>query len=475
MVPPQSQSLATTVSVGKKQLLKNLLEKALAIPTLVAEGCCMPRYATEDSAAADIFANIPKEIVLKPGAAILIGTGLRVAIPMGYEIQIRPLSKLALRYQVTVLNAPGTIDSDYRGEISVLLINHGKADFVILPKMKIAQIILKNVSQGDFSTNNDELEEERKNQLIRIPTKAAETAALPTYATVGSAGADISAHLKERCLIPPGAAAWIPTGLQIAPPKGYELQIRPRSGLAAKYQVTVGNAPQTIDSNARDDELTVLLINYGKTPFFVEPGMRIAQLIIAPIVRAQFINGHSKPQDSCNIAPEHFPPAQNSAITIAAEVSPGAILPSYVNDTAACAKLHAFIPNEIVLPAAATTLVPTGLRLTIPSGYELQIRPINSVVSVINAPASVCPNQKGEIGIILINQGASDFRISPGMAIAECAITTQTLARFSVEKSSLDITARAEGGFGHSGLGTYTTRDVKFITQTRRHKEEHGG
>lgn len=453
MAPPQPQSLATTLSVGKKKLLKNLLEKALAIPTLAAESCCLPRYATEDSAAADIFANIPKEIVLKPGAAILIGTGLRVAIPVGYEIQVRPISKLVLRYQVTVLNAPGTIDSDYRGEIGVLLINHGKADFVILPKMKIAQIALTQVSQGDFSQDSDELEDP-DSKRIKIPTKAAESAALPTYATSGSAGADISAHLKERCLIPPGAAAWIPIGLRIAVPKGYELQIRPRSGLAAKFQVTVGNAPQTIDSNARD-ELSVLLINYGKTPFSVEPGMRIAQLVVAPIVRAQFINGSNKPQDACNIAPQPNPATKNGAITIVAEVAPGAILPSYINDTAACAKLHAFIPNEIVLPAAATTLVPTGLRLTIPSGYELQIRPINSVVSVINAPASVCPNQKGEIGIILINQGASDFRITPGMAIAECAITTQTLARFSVEKNSLDVTARAEGGFGHSGLGTY--------------------
>lgn len=471
MPPSQSQSLATP-STGKKNLLKNLLEKALAIPMLAAEGCYPPRYASEDSAAADIFANIPKEIVLKPGASLLVATGLRVAIPIGYEIQVRPLSKLALRYQVTVLNAPGTIDSDYRGEIGVILINYGKADFVILPKMKIAQITLKQVLQGDFKNGlakessaslataleerkfSSETDQDLENQRIRIPTKAFESALLPTYATSGSAGADISAHLRDRCLIPPGATAWIPTGLQLAIPKGYEAQIRPRSGLAAKYQITVGNAPQTIDSNALD-ELTILLINHGKTPFCVEPGMRIAQLVIAPIFHAKFII------DQNSLRHEAEEARNGSFAKIATEVAPGAILPSYVNDTAACAKLHAFIPNEIVLPAAATTLVPTGLRMAIPSGYELQIRPINSVISVINAPASVCPNQKREIGIILINHGARDFRITPGMVIAECAITTQTLARFSVEKSSLDVTERAEGGFGHSGLGA--VRQNQFI------------
>jgi dUTP pyrophosphatase len=111
---------------------------------------CVPVYTTELAAGADVKAFIKEPITLEPGASILIPTGLRFAIPDGYEIQVRPRSGLALKSQITVLNTPGTIDADYRGEVGVILINHGKNPFVVTPGMRIAQIVVAKVEKGHF-------------------------------------------------------------------------------------------------------------------------------------------------------------------------------------------------------------------------------------------------------------------------------------------------------------------------------------
>jgi dUTP pyrophosphatase len=90
-------------------------------------------------------------MILAPGASCLVPTGIRASIPEGYEIQVRPRSGLALKSQVTVLNSPGTIDSDYRGEIQIILINHGAKDFTITPGMRIAQLVVCPVIQAFFA------------------------------------------------------------------------------------------------------------------------------------------------------------------------------------------------------------------------------------------------------------------------------------------------------------------------------------
>ena len=110
----------------------------------------LPVYSTEDAAGADVRANIENPLVLEPGDSCLVPTGLFLEIPTGFEVQVRPRSGLALKHQVTVLNTPGTIDSDYRGEVGVILINHGKKSFVIEPKMRIAQFVVMPVLQGEF-------------------------------------------------------------------------------------------------------------------------------------------------------------------------------------------------------------------------------------------------------------------------------------------------------------------------------------
>jgi len=108
----------------------------------------LPHYATEQSAGMDLMAAIAENITLAPGETKLVETGLAVALPAGYEAQVRPRSGLAAKHGVTVLNSPGTVDADYRGEVKVILINHGQAPFEIERGMRIAQMIIAPVTQA---------------------------------------------------------------------------------------------------------------------------------------------------------------------------------------------------------------------------------------------------------------------------------------------------------------------------------------
>lgn len=110
----------------------------------------VPFYASELAAGADIKACLQEPVVIEPGCSCLIPTGLFLDIPKGYEIQIRPRSGLALKSGITVLNTPGTIDADYKGEIGVILINHSKTTFVVEPLMRIAQMVVAKVEQASF-------------------------------------------------------------------------------------------------------------------------------------------------------------------------------------------------------------------------------------------------------------------------------------------------------------------------------------
>jgi dUTP pyrophosphatase len=108
---------------------------------------------------------------------------------------------------------------------------------------------------------------------------------MPKYETEGSSGLDLAAHINESVEIKPGSTAIIPTGLAVSIPKNFEIQIRPRSGLAAKNQISVLNTPGTIDADYRG-ELKVILINLGTKSFLVENGARIAQMVLCPVVKA---------------------------------------------------------------------------------------------------------------------------------------------------------------------------------------------
>ena len=107
----------------------------------------LPEYATSMSAGFDLRANLEEPVILKAGDRILIGTGLFIALEPGYEAQVRPRSGLALKKGITVLNAPGTVDAGYRGEIGVILYNASKEDFVIEPGERIAQMVIAKYEQ----------------------------------------------------------------------------------------------------------------------------------------------------------------------------------------------------------------------------------------------------------------------------------------------------------------------------------------
>ncbi len=124
--------------------------KNITVRLLCPDNELLPFYGSLLAAGADVKAALAEPVWLEPGASLLVPTGISVEIPEGYEIQIRPRSGLALKHQITVLNTPGTIDADYRGEIKVILINHGKTPFQIDPKMRIAQIVICRVDQAEF-------------------------------------------------------------------------------------------------------------------------------------------------------------------------------------------------------------------------------------------------------------------------------------------------------------------------------------
>jgi dUTP pyrophosphatase len=114
------------------------------------EEALLPSYASEEAAGADLRAALETPRTLEPGERALIPTGIRCDIPSGYELQVRPRSGLALKHGVTLVNTPGTIDSDYRGEIGVILINTGKEAVTITPHMRIAQLVVAPVVRATF-------------------------------------------------------------------------------------------------------------------------------------------------------------------------------------------------------------------------------------------------------------------------------------------------------------------------------------
>jgi dUTP pyrophosphatase len=116
------------------------------------EGLALPAYHSTHAAGLDLLAAVPAEapLVLAPGKHAQVPTGLAIALPVGFEAQIRPRSGLALRHGVTVLNAPGTVDADYRGEIAVILINHGADPFTIHRGERIAQMVIASVARAEF-------------------------------------------------------------------------------------------------------------------------------------------------------------------------------------------------------------------------------------------------------------------------------------------------------------------------------------
>lgn len=131
------------------------MTRKIEISTQIKNEENLPHYASKGAAGADIKAQLDEPIEILPGNRALIPTGIFLEIPDGYEVQVRPRSGLALRNGITVLNTPGTIDSDYRGEVKVILINHGREPFVVTDGMRIAQLVVAAVLQANFSLQQE--------------------------------------------------------------------------------------------------------------------------------------------------------------------------------------------------------------------------------------------------------------------------------------------------------------------------------
>lgn len=125
------------------------MEKVV-VKVVKEENVSLPKYETFGSAGMDVRANIEEPIVLRSLERALVSTGLKIAIPEGYEVQVRPRSGLAIKHGITLLNTPGTIDSDYRGELKVIMVNLSKDEYVINPQERIGQLVLNKVAQMEF-------------------------------------------------------------------------------------------------------------------------------------------------------------------------------------------------------------------------------------------------------------------------------------------------------------------------------------
>lgn len=123
----------------------------------------LPRYMSRHAAGMDVFACPDAEMVIEPGCRAVVPTGIALAIPVGFEAQVRPRSGLALHRGVTLVNAPGTIDADYRGELGVILINHGRDNFIVSDGDRIAQLVIAPVQMASFE-QVEELDETDRNE-----------------------------------------------------------------------------------------------------------------------------------------------------------------------------------------------------------------------------------------------------------------------------------------------------------------------
>ncbi len=137
--------------LSQKKLRMQRKSDMVTVKVLKEEGAKLPVYKTEGSAGADVSAFLSSSVTIKPFERKLIRTGLKFEIPAGYEIQVRPRSGLALKNGITVLNTPGTIDSDYRGELQIILINLSNEDFIINDGDRIAQIVFAPVAVAEYS------------------------------------------------------------------------------------------------------------------------------------------------------------------------------------------------------------------------------------------------------------------------------------------------------------------------------------
>jgi len=455
----------------------------------------LPVRGSSDAAGFDLSAC--EAAVVPKGSKAIVKTGLSLAVPKGTYARIAPRSGLAAKKMIDV--GAGVVDSDYRGEVGVVLFNHGELDFAVAAGDRIAQLVVEKIniapveevetldsttrgtggygSTGSTSLPTPEVTaspgspprkklrpEDQKLQVKKLRPEAV----LPKRGSEEAAGYDLSA--VDTVTVPAGGKAIVKTGLSIAIPESTYARIAPRSGLAAKHMIHTGAG--VVDYDYRG-EVGVVMFNYGSTDFAVNAGDRVAQMILE-----QVDMGDCKEVDSLDstergsggfgstgvstaTAEASEEPRTSSGVELLVKkLVPEALLPAKGSEFAAGFDLAAAQASTI--PARGKAIVKTGISIATPIGSYARIAPRSGLAAkkMIHVGAGVVDaDYRGEVGVVLFNHGPEAFEVAPGDRVAQLILEKIDMLPCQ-EVDSLDNTTRGEGGFGSTGVAAKTAPEV---------------
>jgi deoxyuridine 5'-triphosphate nucleotidohydrolase len=391
----------------------------------------------------------------------------------------------------------GVVDFDYRGEVGVVLFNHGLEDFPVAPGDRVAQLILEKVVMG-LSAEVEALQDTARGAggfgstgtggIAEVATPAHPTAAskecevtecllvkrlreeavLPVRGSTQAAGFDLAA--ADAAVVPAGGKACVKTGLAVAVPEGTYGRIAPRSGLAVKKFLNAGAG--VVDFDYRG-EVGVVLFNHGLEDFPVAPGDRVAQLILEKVAMVGSVEVESleaTARGAGGFGSTGLAPATNGATAgtsspsadmsanekhVAMQVQrthPAATLPTRGSVDAAGFDISA--AEATIVKAGGKALVKTGLKIAIPACTYARIAPRSGLAlkRMIHVGAGVVDaDYRGEVGVVIFNHGPEDFAVEAGDRIAQLILEQVSMVPCA-EVASLEDTVRGAGGFGSTGV-----------------------
>lgn len=457
----------------------------------------MPVRGSSAAAGFDLAAS--EAAVVPKGGKAIVKTGLSLAVPKGTYARLAPRSGLAAKRMIDV--GAGVVDSDYRGEVGVVLFNHGPEDFTVEASDRIAQLVVERVDTCDCE-EVESLEETARGaggfgstgiasepvaEVAESPSKKTRSdkesrllvkklraeAIVPKRGSEEAAGVDLSA--AEAVTVPAGGKAIAKTALSVAVPAGTYARIAPRSGLAAKHMIHCGAG--VVDYDYRG-EVGVVLFNYGPTDFAVAAGDRVAQMILEEVDMADCIEvdtlddtargsggfGSTGISETAAAADgssatgvEDAPAAARAQELLRVKkLVPEASLPVRGSEHAAGFDLAA--AESVSVPAKGKAIVKTGLSVAIPAGTYARLAPRSGLAAkrMIHVGAGVVDaDYRGEVGVVLFNHGPEPFEVAVGDRVAQLIL--EKIAMLACEEvDSLDCTTRGAGGFGSTGIAAKT-------------------
>lgn len=463
----------------------------------------LPVRGSSQSAGFDLAAA--EAAVVPAGGKAIVKTGLSIAIPEKTYARIAPRSGLAAKHGIDV--GAGVVDYDYRGEVGVVLFNHGPADFKIAHGDRIAQLILEKIAMsgceevenledtargaGGFGSTGvstgvlPEAESPTKKRCTELPCsmkvkRLSAEASMPVRGSVDAAGFDLAAAVAVE--VPPGGKEIVKTGISIAVPQGTYARIAPRSGLAAKKMIHCGAG--VVDFDYRG-EVGVVLFNYGQEAFSVAVGDRIAQMILEEVDMSGCVEVDSldatdrgaggfgstgvKGAEAATSPTEvGSDKAMKSSNMLVKRVHADASLPVKGSVHAAGFDLSASEP--VVVPAKGKAIVKTGLSVAIPLGTYARVAPRSGLAAkkMIHVGAGVVDaDYRGEVGVVLFNHGTEPFEVKTADRVAQLIL--EEIAMVPCEKvDTLDETTRGAGGFGSTGVSDKVVETTTAVGDATR-------